>query len=93
MLGCCIAYGHLCYFAYFGWQVYFYTSVLCLALKYGCDAEVDVGKRCFRTLSETGTWNNGIFPSIKPAWMLEPLDGRLLPLINERLGLEGERGE
>lgn len=43
-----------------------FTHVLRLALKCSWAAEVDMGKQCFCTPSETGTWNNGIFLSITP---------------------------
>lgn len=54
------------FLTYFQWQIYFYSLVFCLVQTWSSASEVNAGKQCFYTLSETGTWNNGIFPSITP---------------------------
>lgn len=97
MLGCFTAYGRLCFFALLSVADLFLHACVIL----GPEVELSCKSGCgegvfffFCTSSETGTWNNGIFPSIKLG-MAGAVSGRrpsLAGLGKNIPGPERERG-
>lgn len=82
----CVTYGRLLFLTYFQWQVYFYILLFfgfySAEFWNGAELQKCMSPGCFCILSETGTWNNGIFyPPLSQAWPSFSLEEGLPSLV------------